>query len=506
MSTNRQGSTTRRNRYARSSTTTSVTQLLSDSCSSLLQRLTTRVRGTSTTNDRGVRNAATGRRSPHTSQLGITRTRLEDKYSTILDKYSSKKRHDLPDQTPIDYSRNRERDHSYFQREDSPFVREEKTLEPSMTRTVVKSPTNVVLSEKAYPYVRSATGADSKREKTPAYHRTDRQTLLNSEAYRRYGRHKSGHAETRTRKVRPHRSGKSEQLEGYSTALRLARPTKGDPLTVGLKSEPAADPDKTPTNTGNCENAVDALQTIDADENDPTISERAAKRKEIQSLIMKYAAMEDAYSELAASAQAKTRPSTTDIIASKYRKSNQQNDCKEVSKSAVVSSVVNNADANTQDAIVSYRTAHWLLWPSNDGGVSLSRACPLLLSSSCLLFYSMCGCFVACVYDLVGYSPSSAIWLYFPAALWRGFEYAGFKAGCICGTHEGTTNELHLSFVYLPGAKHRTPANVCRESSSSIGDDPCSSYLIDNYCDLFPPLAQLISFVCLLQIVFFFFL
>ncbi|XP_011630430.1 uncharacterized protein LOC105422653 [Pogonomyrmex barbatus] len=299
-----------RGRYARSSTTTSVTQMLSDSCTSLLQKLTTRVRGTSALNDRGVGVGTIAKRSPIIGRLGNTRTRLEDKYSTILDKYSGKRHADDSERGARGYSRRQERDHSYYHRDDSPFVRDDKTLEPSMTRSVVKSPTSVLLTEKAYPYVSSAISREPRREKTPAYSRTDRQILLSSEAYRRYGRHKSGHAETRSRKVRPHRNGKSEQLEASSTSLRLSRPVKIEPLTFTDKGkEIAVDPDRTP------------VANRRPDDLGP-----GGQAKEIQSLILKYAAMEDTYSQLAAGGQANVRPSTTDLIASKYRKSNHRKD------------------------------------------------------------------------------------------------------------------------------------------------------------------------------------
>ncbi|XP_043601270.1 serine/threonine-protein kinase Doa isoform X2 [Bombus pyrosoma] len=353
MSTSRQGSTGRRSRYARSSTTTSVTQLLSDSCSNLLQRLTTRVRGMSTVNDNVGNKPSVTRPSPIVSQLNSARARLEDKYCTILDKYSRKKHHDHTDRPSIEFRRTRERDrdHAYYRREDSPFVRDEKTLEPSMTRTVIKSQTSVVLSEKAYPYVRSPTAKEFKREKTPGYHRVDKHALQNSDAYRRYGRHKSGHAETRTRKVRPYRNGKSEQLESSSTALRIVRPMKVEPLVSKEKKDD--DPDKTPTSSVVRENVndINVLPIIDSEESDPAISERVAKRKEIQSLIEKYAAMEETYSQLAAGGQVKMRPSTTDIIASKYRKSTRQSERKDASKSAMAASVVNNNADTVQHAI-----------------------------------------------------------------------------------------------------------------------------------------------------------
>lgn len=392
MSTSRQDSVPRRSRFARSSTTTSVTQMLSDSCTSLLQKLTTRVRGTSALNDRNVRAA---RRSPVVGRLGSsTRSRLEDKYSTILDKYSGKRHADDSERSGRGYSRRQERDHSYYHRDDSPFVRDDKTLEPSMTRTIIKSPTNVLLSEKAYPYVSSAISREPRREKTPAYNRTARrQTLLNSEAYRRYGRHKSGHAETRNRKVRPHRNGRSEQLEARSTSLRLARPVKIEPLTLTDGKEIIVDPDKTPIanadnsdvaqNVGTQSNAYDAL-TRDAD---PAISDRAAKRKEIQSLILKYAAMEDTYSELAAGGQANVRPSTTDLIASKYKKSshrNNNNQKDDASKGAVApgsASAISEVDA-IHDAIVSCRaTGRARVTRPRESGAVLSGACPLPLLS-----------------------------------------------------------------------------------------------------------------------------
>ncbi|KAL0106161.1 hypothetical protein PUN28_016113 [Cardiocondyla obscurior] len=333
MSTSRQGSVAQRGRLARSSTTTSVTQMLSDSCTSLLQKLTTRVRGTSALNDRGV--GATATRRSSIGRLGNTRSLLEDKYSAILDKCSGKKHADDSEQRDgRGYSWRQERDHSYYRRDDSPFVRDDKTLEPSMTRTIIKSPTSVLLSEKAYPYVSSAASREPRREKTPVYNRTSRHTLLNSEAYRRYGRHKSGHAETRNRKVRPHRNGKSEQLE--ATSLRLSRPVKVESFAAG--KEITVDPDKTPVANSNTEGFGDVVSTAITrntgyealtESVDPTISDRAAKRKEIQSLILKYAAMEDTYSQLAAGGQTNARPSTTELIASKYRKSAHHNSQKD---------------------------------------------------------------------------------------------------------------------------------------------------------------------------------
>jgi hypothetical protein len=291
------------------------------------------------------------------------RSRLENKYKygMILDKYAGKRHHaDNSEQAIRNYSQREERDHSYCHL-DSPFVRDDKTLEPSMSRTIIKSPTSVILSEKAYPYVSSAIDRESRREKTPIYSRVDRQLLLSSEAYRRYGRHKSGHAETRSRKVRPHRSGKSEQLEAHSPSLRLSRPIKIEPLILANNKEAAVDPDKTPIASNNAENAntrnvtKNAYDTSSKDV-DSAISDRAAKRKEIQGLILKYAAMEDTYSQLASGGQANV-PSTTDLIASKYKKSDHRNNQKDnMSQSTIASGASAINEMAIHGATVSCRT------------------------------------------------------------------------------------------------------------------------------------------------------
>lgn len=341
----------------------------------------------------------TTRRSPNVNLLGSTRNRLENKYKygTILDKYASKRRADDSEQAVRSYSRKEERDHSYC-RPDSPFARDDKTLEPSVSRTIVKSPTSVLLTEKAYPYVSSAMGREARREKTPVYSRADRQTLLNSEAYRRYGRHKSGHAETRSRKVRPHRSGKSEQLEPHSASLTVSRPIKIAPLAFANENEAAVDPDKTPIANSDADNAGNVARNVTRNalvdvlsrdmDTDAAISDRAAKRKEIQSLILKYAAMEDTYSQLASGGQANAPPSTTDLIASKYRKSDNRNDQKDnMSQSTVehpVASAINEMAMHAIAPIVSCRTALVRVALSHESGAILSRACPSLLFSVCM--------------------------------------------------------------------------------------------------------------------------
>ncbi|XP_034943238.1 dual specificity protein kinase CLK2 isoform X2 [Chelonus insularis] len=283
MSSNRQGvTTTRRNRYARSSTTHSVTQLLSDSCSNLLQRLTTRVRLPSMNNEKPIRTSPIISRS----NFAATRNRLEDKYASILERYTKKR-----DEESLNNYKKRQEAHLSLSNKNSPFNREEKTLEPSLPRSIVKSATtSFLLSEKAYPYV-----STSRREKTPG-RKDSKGSTTNSENYRRYGRHKSGQNEVKSRKVRPNRSGKSEQID----TSRLKKQTSQE-LTSNNNELDKTLPQK----------------TVDIEE-DPIVTERATKRKEIQTLIEKYSTIEEAYGNSGANVDVK--PSAAEIIAYKYQK------------------------------------------------------------------------------------------------------------------------------------------------------------------------------------------
>lgn len=208
MATSSTEPSVRRNRYSRSSTT-SVTQLLSESCSSLLHRLTRRgpsekpayrVRTNTTRPEEKPTDAVKIQNkisaavpATTTAALGSTRSRLESKYSAVLDRV---KRREV-----IDH---------------------DKTLEPSPLRTHVtkKSASSVNIGEKAYPYV-------SALEQSGAY-------LDRDDIYRL--RHRNG----------------GKHAHRYQP--------------------PPEDNEATPTNE---------------------MTEREAKRKEIQSLILKYAQLDD---------------------------------------------------------------------------------------------------------------------------------------------------------------------------------------------------------------------
>lgn len=72
-------------RYARSSTASSVTQMLSDSCSNLLQRITNRVRGESFARPAPSSADSPRRRARNeTLPANAVRNKLEEKYSSVL--------------------------------------------------------------------------------------------------------------------------------------------------------------------------------------------------------------------------------------------------------------------------------------------------------------------------------------------------------------------------------------------------------------------------------------
>lgn len=348
-------SASRRHRYARSSTA-SVTQLLTDSCSSFIHRLTTRVRGPSQTLDRdGLRNRIEDKYGPTTarqriqkkyekpdsngcentngtlsdnprlslfkysesdsrgksglgrtslkereesrrsrrreilsglerrqktdsenkraglfsedyySPLGVTRSRLEDKYSDVLDKYVKKKR-DL-------------------RKADSP-------VESSFALKKSATTASVVLAEKAYPFVAStvvgAREAREARDKTPF-----RAAANESVKFPSRGNRKS-ELESRSacKKVRSLRKDGSSSETLEKPFFRLC------PVEIDTESARQQ------------ENRKTVKKLKEACIVDEAISEREARRKEIQSLINKYVMLDEAYCKLDKKVKSKTKEMT----------------------------------------------------------------------------------------------------------------------------------------------------------------------------------------------------
>lgn len=297
---------TRRNRYTRSST--SVTQLLSDSCSSLIQRLTTRVRGPSATLERSLQNNnnttsstpkinplqnshslanITSNRSRAEEKANLaasnsTRSRLEDKYTSVLEKLYGRKK-------DTDVSSGR-----------------------ALGKSATTSQVNVLLSEKPYSLVSS----NAPREKTPyrgdgkltqrkQYPEPPYSYLDRDSAYR--VRHRSNHSELRPRRsAKPQRTGKSEYAERKNS-------TKLCPVEIPPIDDVPSTKVKTPKPIYGHDDDATPTPSIP----DP-ISEREAKRKEIQSLIMKYSALDDVYNRAttAKTPQNKTLPESTESFQS----------------------------------------------------------------------------------------------------------------------------------------------------------------------------------------------
>lgn len=266
----------RRHRYSRS-TTASVTQLLSESCSSLLQRITTRVRGTSSAAD-NITASAPSTTSSAVLGLGITRSRLEDKYSAVLDKYG-RRRGDAGTRRGGTESRRVERESE----------RDVSKSPPPLTKSATTA--SVVLAEKAYPYVSKSTAVHV-REKTPYRHGEHRLLQQQQQAYSSSRhRHKSSQGDhSRRVPVRPIRVGKSEQERRLLlSGLRLC-PVEIDPSCTD-------DPPK-------------QEQPVE-----DTVNEREARRKEIQSLIMKYTALDEAYNRSGGEGKCKVEESGGRVVA-----------------------------------------------------------------------------------------------------------------------------------------------------------------------------------------------
>lgn len=199
--------------------------------------------------------------------LGSTRSRLEDKYSAVLDKVAHRKK----------------------EKEKKENEDRERTIEPSLPRSIVRSLTTAVFGEKSYPYLGSA----APRDKTPF--KCGGSGERRTSSVRRKLRHEDMVAPSRGKDrdsiYRSHggrsvRAGKSDTSDRFRH-MRLCDVDIGEgssmssssSLSSGLHRQQLAyhdDDESTPTA-------------------DPALLERETKRKEIQSLIMKYSALDEVY-------------------------------------------------------------------------------------------------------------------------------------------------------------------------------------------------------------------
>ncbi|CAH1183439.1 unnamed protein product [Phaedon cochleariae] len=294
-------------RYTRSSTTSSVAQILSDSCTSLLQKLTTKVRGPSSTVERqltsdnfspsnaGFVPLTTSKSSTVVPNFNHTINRLEDKYSCVLDRIYRK--------------------------------RPEKQYESFGGRGLAKSSTtaNVLLAEKSYPYTSNVTHRDktpfrteSRKSLQKKQYQEPQYTCLDNQSSNRV-RHKSNHNDSRPRRsAKPQRTGKSEVSD-----IRTTTSLKLHPVEISLQDG------LVPVHSATTKPVAGPVE-VDEEATPTPISvegaQREAKRKEIQSLISKYSALDEAYNKLhvsgarrhVANTSVASPPSVVTAIAQKY--------------------------------------------------------------------------------------------------------------------------------------------------------------------------------------------
>ncbi|XP_071055752.1 serine/threonine-protein kinase Doa isoform X1 [Onthophagus taurus] len=300
-------STARRNhRYQRASTTASVTQMLSDSCSSLLQKLTTRVRGPSATVERQLKNNGLSYSNHPLESTRVTspgfyasaRTRLEDKYSSVLEKIYGKKK-DETSSKPIPLSKSATTSNISY-----PYLYQHHNNNNNNNNNIYNG-----IREKT-PYKTS-----SKKYPEPPYSYLDRDAVYRI-------RHKSttsnsGQAELRPRRSsKPIRSGKSECNEKRKPSLKLC-PVEMPPLDdIRTTPVPPVVPAAITANLSPLTLDDEATPTPSMPPQDPVLSEREAKRKEIQNLIMKYSALDEVYNKK--STQPGVHKSAAAAIAQKY--------------------------------------------------------------------------------------------------------------------------------------------------------------------------------------------
>ncbi|KAI5750060.1 hypothetical protein M8J76_012526 [Diaphorina citri] len=362
----------RRHRYGRSSTV-SVTQLLQDSCSNLIHRIATRVRGPSQTNEPPQTTTATVNSSPkfgrflstnnterqlnplshssskgyfserherrwrtntarlklpeesassscsnlnnslhNISSLGVTRSRLEDKYSNILEKYDSP-RYRSQKETPADSNR--------IIRKKSLCDKYGSDLAPPSTSGVSRLSTTREKTRDKTPYagdhlrrsihrpsssrVRQKSGLFSTYSSTnSASTHSHLDTLANDENVANNNIPSSSRLQPSLSRTSLSTFKPLDQPENKMYNVRPWKPGKSEAKTV------------TPTKQLDsklslCKKTSTALDNIDL--LDPVVSEREAKRKEIQSLIMKYAAVDDETEE-----QCEPTPSAITKCQQKY--------------------------------------------------------------------------------------------------------------------------------------------------------------------------------------------
>lgn len=234
--------------------------------------------------------------------LGTTRSRLEDKYSSVLDRIAVQKK-----------------ERARKEKEDR-----DKTLEPDpsvFSRGLMRSFTTAVFGESSFK--RNNFSREKTREKTPFRNTTDRRLSSHKQSDKngfdlspkerpQYGKDRdSVYRKHHRRSLRVEKSG-SDNKRGGKLSLRpidISLQSGARDLCSPLQHKPSGTkPNLTKTPAGSPANEAGRQKQIyfpSSDEDDDktpvgdrVLNERETRRKEIQSLIMKYAHLDEVYSRI----------------------------------------------------------------------------------------------------------------------------------------------------------------------------------------------------------------
>lgn len=254
--------------------------------------------------------------------LGSTRSRLEDKYSAVLDKVANRKKE-------LEKKDNDDR---------------ERTIEPSISRSIVKSITNAVFGEKSYPYVNPVTPREKTRDKTPFKHNADKKASIHRnyvDDHKQHHDHRDNnsslysfdriHGKDRDSAYRMkaksnHENRRISRTEKSETSERLAQmrlcPVNIDDESInGRRMAPlSTSASSNIVSSGRANNKQERAFHEEDDETtpiaDPAVLERENRRKEIQSLIMKYSALDEVYGRVGEASSTRGPPPTNPAPAS----------------------------------------------------------------------------------------------------------------------------------------------------------------------------------------------
>lgn len=241
----------------------------------------------------------------NTIMLGSTRSRLEDKYSSVLDRIAIQKK-----------------EKARKEKEDR-----DKTLEPesSFSRGLMRSFTTAVFGESSFK--RNNYSREKTRDKTPFRNTTDRRLSSHKQSDKnefkngfdvslkerpQYGKDRDSiYRKHHRRSLRVEKSGSDRRggkltLRPVDISLSSGARDLISPLQQEINNETKINSSKTPASSPINESGRQKqiyFPSSDEDDDktpvgDRVLSERETRRKEIQSLIMKYAHLDEVYSRI----------------------------------------------------------------------------------------------------------------------------------------------------------------------------------------------------------------